>query len=211
MLYHKNCWIYLLNTAYLYSKPISQFNEKGTIVWMASLRYEAKAIQESFCSLFVCLSKWTIMKIAIYILHTFSWRIIWMRNGPVLSRFEISLIVFTCIKFVDSNTFHFIFKKRNIRHSHLIWDAYAYMIIAIWLYVHLVNRWLVVGHVGKRMSIASTEKVLYPKPNKNMKTTNGSVARNSVAWKQWILREGEKLNPQKRAASWVKCDKGDDR
>lgn len=41
-----------------------------------------------------------------------------MQSGPALSRYEIGLNILMCIEFVHPNTFHFIFKKQNIRHSH---------------------------------------------------------------------------------------------
>lgn len=176
---------YIFWIHYLYSKPISQFHEKETIVRMASLRYEAKAIQESFCFLAVCLFRWSIMNnenCYLYFAHIFMADNLNVKRACSISFWnQLNCLNVYKIRAFEYVPIHFQ-ETRNIRHSHLIWDAYAYMSIAIWLYVHLlVNRWLVASHVGKWMSIASTENVLYPKPNKNTKTTNGSVARDSVA------------------------------
>lgn len=152
------------------------------------------------------------MKIAIYILYTFAWHIIWMQSGPALSRCEIGLNALTCIKFVHLNMFHFIFKKRNMR---LMWDAKAYRIAAIWLYVYSVNCcWLVVGHIEKQMSIASIKKVLSPtKHHKNMRTTAGSFARDSMAFmRTWNFESGEKKNLPKKEQHHDKMrQRGDDK
>lgn len=130
MVYHKNCWIY-----FRHSTEIIQFTEMR-MNWTIRSKSDLRIILFPH-RLFIQMNYK--MKIAIYILHTFSWRIIWMQSGPALSRCEIGLNVFKCVS--NSCTrirFTSFSKKRNHRHSHHfeyhIWDAYAYTILAIWLF-----------------------------------------------------------------------------
>lgn len=110
------------------------------------------------------------MKIAIYILHTFSWWIIWRQSGPALSRCEIGLNVLMCIKFVHSNTFHFIFKETKQSPSFASFRV-SYMRrvrihdlsnLVVWMAM-LENEW--VFHQERKK-----------KRYKNMKFTNASVS-----------------------------------